>query len=124
MKIYNLMVRFQLCWSFGECGVHLHCHGSQVYCGSEWFAPDRVLSVGRIKLNNIFMLNRTARNRTVLILTVCKKKTIFFTKLNRLKFNSVLNDVKGLIRCKTKQTNKRLLNPQIKKTIYLFILSL
>ena len=32
----NLMVRFQQCWSFGECGVPLHCHRSQVHSGPEW----------------------------------------------------------------------------------------
>ena len=26
--LINLMVRFQQCWSFGECGVPLHCHCS------------------------------------------------------------------------------------------------
>ena len=28
MTLNNLMVRFQQCWSFGECGVPLHCHCS------------------------------------------------------------------------------------------------
>ena len=32
----NLMVRLQQCRSFGECGVLLHCHRSQVYSGPEW----------------------------------------------------------------------------------------
>ena len=36
MTLNNLMVRFQQCWSFGECGVPLHCHCSQVHSGSEW----------------------------------------------------------------------------------------
>ena len=36
MTLNNLMVRFQQCWSFGECGVPLHCHRSQVYSGPEW----------------------------------------------------------------------------------------
>ena len=36
MTLNNLMVRFQQCWSFGECGVPLHCHRSQVYFGPEW----------------------------------------------------------------------------------------
>ena len=31
----NLMVRFQYCWSFGECRVPLHCHRSQVHSGLE-----------------------------------------------------------------------------------------
>ena len=35
MTLNNLMVRFQQCWSFGECGVPLHCHCSQVYSGPE-----------------------------------------------------------------------------------------
>ena len=28
MTLNNLMVRFQQCWSFGECRVPLHCHCS------------------------------------------------------------------------------------------------
>ena len=26
MTLNNLMVRFQWCWNFGECGTPLHCH--------------------------------------------------------------------------------------------------
>ena len=36
MTLNNLMVRFQKCWSFGECRVPLHCHRSQVHSGPEW----------------------------------------------------------------------------------------
>ena len=36
MTLNNLMVRFQQCWSFGECGVPLHCHRSLVHSGLEW----------------------------------------------------------------------------------------
>ena len=36
MILNNRMVRFQWCWSFGECRVPLHCHCSQVYSGPEW----------------------------------------------------------------------------------------
>ena len=36
MTLNNLMVRFPQCWCFGECGVPLHCHCSQVHCGPEW----------------------------------------------------------------------------------------
>ena len=36
MTLNNLMLRFQQCWSFGECGVPLHCHRSQVHSGPEW----------------------------------------------------------------------------------------
>ena len=32
----NLMMRFQLCWNFGECGVPLYCHRSKVHYGPEW----------------------------------------------------------------------------------------
>ena len=35
MTLNNLMVRFQQCWSLGECGVPLHCHRSQVQSGPE-----------------------------------------------------------------------------------------
>ena len=46
----NLMVRFQQCWSFGECGVPLHCHRSQVHSGPGVVAPDK---------GPIYGLNRT-----------------------------------------------------------------
>ena len=36
MTLNNLMVRFQQCWSFGECGVPLYCHYSQVHSGPAW----------------------------------------------------------------------------------------
>ena len=36
MTLNNLMVRFQQCWSFGECGAPLYCHHSQVHSGPEW----------------------------------------------------------------------------------------
>ena len=36
MALNNLMVRFQQCWSFEECGVPLHCHRSQVHSSPEW----------------------------------------------------------------------------------------
>ena len=36
MTLNNLMVRFQQCWSFGECGVPLYCHRSQIHSGSAW----------------------------------------------------------------------------------------
>ena len=26
LTLNNLMMSFQQCWSFGECGVSLHCH--------------------------------------------------------------------------------------------------
>ena len=32
----NLMVKLQL-WSFGECGVPIHCHCSQVHSDPEWW---------------------------------------------------------------------------------------
>ena len=36
MTLNNLMVRFQWCWSFGECGVTLDFHCSQVLPGLKW----------------------------------------------------------------------------------------
>ena len=36
VTLNNLMVKLQWCWSFGECGVPLHCHRSQVHSGLEW----------------------------------------------------------------------------------------
>ena len=36
MTVNNLMVRFQWCWSFGECEAILHCHHSQVHYGPKW----------------------------------------------------------------------------------------
>ena len=35
MTLNNLMVMFQWCWSFGECGVPFHCYHSQVNFGPE-----------------------------------------------------------------------------------------
>ena len=45
MILNYLMVRFQWCWSFGECGAPLHCHRSQVHWPGV-VAPDRALSTG------------------------------------------------------------------------------
>ena len=36
MTLNNLMVRFQWCWSIGECGVPLYCHCTQIHSGPEW----------------------------------------------------------------------------------------
>ena len=36
MTLNNLMVRFQQCWSFMECGIPLHYHPSQAHSGPEW----------------------------------------------------------------------------------------
>ena len=36
MILNYLMVRFQWCWRFGECGVPLYCHCSQVHSGLSW----------------------------------------------------------------------------------------
>ena len=35
MTLNHLIVKLQS-WSFGECGVPLHCHYSQVHSDSEW----------------------------------------------------------------------------------------
>ena len=36
MRLNDLMVSFQWCWSFRECGEPLHCHCSLVHSGPEW----------------------------------------------------------------------------------------
>ena len=36
MALNNLMMWFQYCWSFGNMGVPIYCHRSQVYSGPEW----------------------------------------------------------------------------------------
>ncbi len=36
MTLNNMMVRFQQCWSFGECGVFFYCHRSLLNSGPEW----------------------------------------------------------------------------------------
>ena len=54
MTLNNLMVRFQQCWSFGECGIPLHCHRSQVHSGPGVVAPD---IYGLNRTNSILMLN-------------------------------------------------------------------
>ena len=46
MKLNNLMVRLQQCWSLGECRVPLHCHRSLVQFGPEWYYLIRILSMG------------------------------------------------------------------------------
>ena len=56
-------------------------------------APDRVLSMGQIELNCVLMLYWIVWNITVLSLTACKQNHTY-TKLNCLKFYSVLNDPK------------------------------
>ena len=37
MVLSNLIVKLRYCWSFGECGVPLHCHRSRVYSGPTWY---------------------------------------------------------------------------------------
>ena len=37
MTLKNMVVRFQWCWSFEECGVPFHCHRTQVNSGPEWW---------------------------------------------------------------------------------------
>ena len=37
MTLNNLMVMFQLCWSFGESRVPPHCCHSQVHSDPEWY---------------------------------------------------------------------------------------
>ena len=48
MLFNNLMARLQA-WRFGEYGVPLHCHCSQVPLCPGVEAPDRVLSMGQIE---------------------------------------------------------------------------
>ena len=36
MILNNLIMRFQWCWGFGECGAPLHYHCSQVHSGPKW----------------------------------------------------------------------------------------
>ena len=71
MTLNNLIVRFQQRWSFGECGVPLHCHCSQVHSGPGVVAPDKGPIYGLNRINNILMLkwivwlNWIAWNRNV-----------------------------------------------------------
>ena len=53
----------------------------------EVVVPERVLSTGKIELNNVLMLNWIVWNRTVLT-SVCKRKTMLI--LNCLKWNLFL----------------------------------
>ena len=46
MTLNNQMVKFQQCWSFGEYGIPLYCHLSQVNSGPEWQHLIRVISMG------------------------------------------------------------------------------
>ena len=36
MRLNHLTARLQLCWSFEECRVLLHCHRSQIHSDLEW----------------------------------------------------------------------------------------
>ena len=65
MTLNNLMVRFQWCWSFGEYGVPLHCHSSQVHIWPWVVAPDRALSMSQIELNFVLMINWIIWIRTI-----------------------------------------------------------
>ena len=77
--------------SYAEVPVMLELWGMQStsslpsLSGPLWpkmLAPDRVLSMGQIELNCIFMLNWIAWNRTVLTFALCT-----YAKLNCLKWN-------------------------------------
>ena len=60
-------------------------HSMLLLSGSFWFgvlAPDRILSMGQVKLNCVLILNWIARNRTVLTF-----KLPAYAKLNSLKWN-------------------------------------
>ena len=66
MTLNHLMTSFQP-WKFGEYGVPLHCHCSQVHSHLKW-----VLSIGQIELFNYFncvqtneLLNWIVRDKTV-----------------------------------------------------------
>ena len=52
----HLMVRLQS-WSFGECGVLLHCHYSQVH-SLEMVVLVRVRSMGQIEMFNHFTVSK------------------------------------------------------------------
>ena len=58
ITLNNMIAKLHESWSFGECKVPLHCP-----LWSEEVAPHRVLSMGQIELNCVFMLNWTAWNR-------------------------------------------------------------
>ena len=76
----NLMVRFQWCWSFGECKVTLHCNYSLVHSGQERL-PDRVQSMGQIEIDCVLMQNWIFWNRTVFeIETVLRVNRITWNK--------------------------------------------
>ncbi len=79
MTLNNLMVRFQWCLNFGECGVPLHCHRSQVHSGL-----NRTNSI--LMLKWIVWVNGIAWNRNIFDnLTVLTFKLRACAKLNCLK---------------------------------------
>ena len=49
--VYIYMSVRLLSWSFGECGISLHCHYSQVLSNLKWLAV-RVPPIGQIELSN------------------------------------------------------------------------
>ena len=67
MTLNNLMVIFQLCWSFRECG------GTPLlpsFPGQLWpwvVEPDRVLFMGQIEISYVLILNWIGWDGTVLI---------------------------------------------------------
>ena len=71
MTLNNLMVRFQQCWSFGECGVPLHCHWhtyAKMNCLIKLnsFKIEMFLTIKLyLHLNCMLMLNWIIWNRTV-----------------------------------------------------------
>ena len=68
MTLNNQMVRFQQCWSFGECGVPLIdlLPSPPVSLGPRMVVSERLLSMGQIELNCVLMLNCIVWNRSVL----------------------------------------------------------
>ena len=68
----------------GPVMLELFTHSLLSLTGPLWHrvvAPDRVLSMGQIELNCVWMLNWIAWNRTVLTLTVCKQKLCFLLEI-------------------------------------------
>ena len=64
ITLNNLMVRFQSCWSFGECGVALHYHRFHAHSSPERKHLIRILSIVQIEQNCVLMLNLILWNRT------------------------------------------------------------
>ena len=109
----NLIVKFQESWSFGERGVLLHCHHSQVLFSLEWWHLIGVKSMDQIKLNCVLKLNWIAWNSTDFWHRNC------VLMLNWIVWNRTVFDIESVYVCK--QETNLILNWIVwNRTVYMY----